>query len=323
MYLDNKNSRVKIEDKFFDIPLTVIEALENKLDLTDEHLLAANKFLQTLGVKRMGYNGIIVGNSYEFIFKVEGDKFMDSHTERYEVVSTINSVPVRIGSISDFALLVIGCKNPFMKSYYVDNDMFHYISISFSCKSTKVASIFQYARSLVNKTLSRGNSYISPDDVFKPSESSDDQDDFCDFDQPSLSELILELQEMKGNEFNTKNMTKLFSLIADSYHYNENGRFISYFKILEYLSRKHKITKSGESKISKYLCSIDTDIKVKIISGLETDVEYDSIVEYMRNLRNMIVHPTIKLKNGSVIYPMKTVLAFQKKLIEHLTEFSL
>lgn len=322
MYFDKENSIVKVEDNFFDIPTLVKEALEDVSDLTDEHLIAANKFLNVLGVKRIGYNGLKVGNYYEFIFKVEGDKFMDSHTERYEVLSTINSVQVRIGSVSDFALLVIGCKNPFMKSYYIENNMYHYISISFTCKSTKVAPIFQYARSLVNKTLSRGNSYISPDDVFKPEESSDELDDLLDFDQPSLSELILDLQKINGSDFKPQNMAKLFSLIADSYHHDENGRFISYFKILEYLSRNHQVSK-GESKISKYLCDIDSDIKKEMIAKLEINAEYDVIVEYMRILRNMIVHPTVKLKNGSATFPIKIVLAFQKNLIEHFSKFEL
>lgn len=186
MQFDLESSLIKIDDRVINIPSEVIEALKDEYDFTDESAAVRNAFLKTLDLKRIGYNGIVAGSYNEFIFKVEGDKQLDSHTEKHEIITTIGSVPVRIGSISDFAIFVIGCRNPLTKSLYANNDMFHYMSISFSCTNSEIGQTLQYSRSLVNKILSKGNSYISADDVFKPAGLNDDliEDDY--FNQPSL-----------------------------------------------------------------------------------------------------------------------------------------
>lgn len=321
MLIDVENKIVKIENQEFEIPEKVIEMLEGDPELTGDHSLAAKKFLKSIDAKRVGFNGLKVGNYYEFIFKIDGDKVLDSHTDRYELLTTIDLIPVRIGTVSEFAILIIGCNTPCMKSCYVDNDMFHYISISFTCQKNKVGAVFQYARSLVNRVLSKGNSFLSPDDVFKPIGQSEDFDDVV-FDEPSLSELIDELLKIQGGEYKSGSREKLFSLISKSYHHEESKRFFSYFKILEYLARKQKI-ENKESKISKFLCNIEPELKSKVVDGLEGNVKYDDLVEYMRNLRNMIIHPTVKIKSGIPVFPVKTVLEFQMKLITNLTGFSL
>lgn len=135
--------------------------------------------------------------------------------------------------------------------------------------------------------------------------------------------MILELQKIAGGKFELRNIDKLYLLIADSYHQPEDSRFIPYYRILELLSQKQKV-KKGESKVSTYLRNISLDIKEKILgNSVNAADEFDSKVEYMRHLRNMIVHPTIKVKNGSTFYTMDVILKFQKNLIENLTSFSL
>ncbi|WP_350606645.1 hypothetical protein [Pseudoalteromonas sp. MER144-MNA-CIBAN-0113] len=322
MQIDIENKVVKTENETVEIPEAVIDLLQDKSDLNDSHLVEANQFLKRLDVKRIGFNGLRLNNCYEFIFKVDGDKFLDSHSGGYEVSTNIDNVKVRIGSPSDFAILVIGCKNPFMKSYYIDNDMYHYISISFSCKETKASAIFQYSKVLINKILSKGNSFIMPDDVFKPDDTTDEWEDDFGFDQPSLNDLVDDLMGLEGTEHKSKNRSKLFSLVAEAYRFKEDARFISYFKVLEYLGRRHQ-AQNGESKISKYLCNMDEEFKAQVMQKVGDGLEYDKVVECMRILRNMIVHPTVKFPSNTTIYPMKKIVCFQKILISELIGFDL
>ena len=317
MQIDLENKVVKIEGETVAIPEAVIEVLQNESNLNDSHLVEANQFLKRLDVKRIGFNGLRVNYCYEFIFKVDGDKFLDSHSGSYEVSTTIDNVNVRIGSPSDFAILVIGCKNPFMKSQYTDNDMYHYMSISFSCKETKVSAVFQYSRVLINKILSKGNSFIVPDDVFKPDDNSDEWEDDFEFDQPSLTELVADLMNLEGTEHESRNRSKLFSLVAQTYHIKEDSRFIPYFKVLEFLGRNQPI-RNGESKISKYLCGMDEELKIQVIQEVDDSLEYDKVVECMRILRNMIIHQTVKFPSNTALYPMKKIVCFQKVLISML-----
>lgn len=322
MKIDLENKVVTTESETVAIPEAVIEVLQDEVDLTDNHLVEANRFLNSLNVKRIGFNGLRVNNYYEFIFKVDGDKFLDSHAESYEVSTKIDNVNVRIGSLSDFAILVIGCKNPFMKSYYTDNDMYHYISISFSCRETKVGAVLHYSKSLINKILSKGNSFIVPDDVLKPNENSDELEDDFEFDQPSLTQLVADLMNLEGTEHNSKNRSKLFSLVAHAYQFKEDLRFIPYFRVLEYLGRNQPI-RNGESKISKYLCGLGEEFKVKVMQEVDDSLEYDKVVECMRILRNMIIHPTVKFPSNTVLYPMKKIVCFQKVIISKLAGFDL
>lgn len=322
MQIDIKNKVVKIENETVEIPEAVIKLLQDDSDWNDSHLVEANQFLNRLDLKRIGFNGLRLNNYYEFIFKVDGDKFLDHHSGGYEISTNIDDVNVRIGSPSDFAILVIGCKSPFMKSYYIDNDMYHYISISFICKETKVSAIYQYSKVLINKILSKGNSFIVPDDVFKPDETTDEWEDDFGFDQPSLTDLVDDLMRLEGTSHKSKNRSKLFSLLAEAYRFKEDSRFMSYFKVLEYLGRRHP-AKNGESKISKYLCNMDEKFKAQVIQEVGDGLEYDKVVEDMRILRNMIVHPTVKFPRNTTVYPMKKIVCFQKKLISKLTGFDL
>lgn len=322
MRIDLENKIVELQGRRFEIPLLVAEALQDESDLNDQHLTASNQFLSTLKVKRIGFNGLKVDNYYEFIFKVDGDKFLDSHSEKYEVNTIIDSVTVRIGSPSDFSILVIGCKNPFMKSYYVENDMYHYVSISFSTKETKAAAVLQYAQALVNRVLAKGNSYLSPDDVFKPDSDSDDLDDDFGFDQPSLSELIGEFQDFNNSSYISKNNDKLYELIAKAYKIKEELRFIPYFKILEYLARNQK-SSNGESKFSKFLTEMNINFKQEVVSELGENIIFDDMVEYIRNTRNVLTHPTAKYKKGTVYFPLKKSVEFQRLVISKIVGFEI
>lgn len=322
MKIDLENKVVTTESETVVIPESVIEMLQDGSDFSDSRLAEVNLFLKRLDVKRIGFNGLRINNYYEFIFKVDGEKFMDSHTERYELLITIDNVNVRIGSPSDCAILVIGCKSPFMKSYYTDNDMYHYMSISFSCIETKVSAVFQYSKFLINRTLSKGNSFIVPDDVFKPNENSDEWEDNFELEQPSLTELVDDLMNLEGTGHKSNNRSKLFSLISQAYHFKGDERFIPYFKILEYLGRK-QLSHNGESKISKYLCGLDDEFKIKVMQEVDESLEYDKVVECMRILRNMIIHPTVKLPSNIVLYPIKKIVCFQKVIISKLTGFDL
>lgn len=322
MQIDIKNRVVKIEDETVEIPEAVIELLQDDSNWNDSHLVEANQFLNRLDVKRIGFNGLNLNDYYEFIFKVDGDKFLDSHSDPYEISTKIDNENVRIGFPSDFAILVIGCKSPFMKSYYTDNNMYHYISISFTCKKTKVNAIYQYSKTLINKILSKGNSFIVPDDAFKPNETISEGEDDFEFDQPSLTDLVDDLMKLEGTAHKSKNRDKLFSLLAEAYSFKEDSRFMQYFKVLEYLGRSHP-TQNGESKISKYLCNMDEKFKAQVIQEVGDRLEYDKVVECMRILRNMIVHPTVKPPRNTTIYPIKKIIRFQKNLISKLTGFDL
>lgn len=322
MRIDLENKMVELQGRRFEIPLLVAEALQDESDLNDQHLIASNQFLSTLKVKRIGFNGLKVDNYYEFIFKVDGDKSLDSHSEKYEVNTIIDSVTVRIGSPSDFSILVIGCKNPFMKSYYVENDMYHYVSISFSTKETKAAAVLQYAQALVNRVLAKGNSYLSPDDVFKPDSDSDDLDDDFGFNQPSLSELIGEFQDFNNYSYISKNNDKLYELIAKAYKIKEELRFIPYFKILEYLARNQKAS-NGESKFSKFLTEMNIKFKQEVVSELGENIIFDDMVEYIRNTRNVLTHPTAKYKKGTVYFPLKKSVEFQRSVISKIVGFEI
>ncbi|MUJ39716.1 hypothetical protein [Aliivibrio fischeri] len=322
MKIDLESNFVELQTRRIDIPHLVVEALQDELDLSGEHVLATKQFLSTLEVKRIGFNGLKIDNYYEFIFKVDGDKFLDIHSERYEVSTIIDSEVVRIGSPSDFAILVIGCKNPYMKSDYVDNNMYHYISISFSCKETKAAAILQYAQALVNRVLSKGDSYITPDDVFKPESSSDDWDDDLGFNEPSLTELINEFQDLNGVNHISKNDENLFRLITRAYNIKEDLRFISYFRIIEYLASNQKVLK-GKSQFSTFLLEMSKEFKQDVVSELDKDIEFDDMVEYIRNTRNVLTHPTAKYKKGTVFYSFKKSVAFQRIVISKLVGFEL
>jgi hypothetical protein len=318
MKIDLEKGVVELQTRKVEIPRLVIEAMQDEFDVCDEHLAESNQFLKTLGVNRIGFNGLKVDNYYEFIFKVDGDKFLDSHSERHEANTIIDSVAVRIGSPSDLAILVIGCKNPLMKSYYVNNDMFHYISISFSCEEAKVAAILQYAEALINKVLSKGASYLTPDDVFKPESDSDD----LYFDQPSLTDLISEFKSFHKSIHTSDNDYKLYQLIANSYNLKDDLRFIPYFKILEYLSRNQKIANS-ESRFSKFLSGMSDDFKQEVVSKVDGNIVFDDMVEYIRATRNVLTHPAAKYKKGTVFYPFKKSVAFQRALISKIVGFEL
>ncbi|MFQ1692716.1 hypothetical protein ACK38U_09425 [Aeromonas veronii] len=322
MKIDLENKVVELQGRRFEIPSLVVEALQGDLDINEEHLNASNQFLSTLKVKRIGFNGLRVDNYYEFIFKVDGDKLIDNHSEKYKVNTIIDSVSVRIGSPTDFSILVIGCKNPFMKSYYVENNLYHYISISFSTKETKALAILQYAKALVNRILSKGNSYLSPDDVFKPESDSDNLDDDFGFDEPSLTELVDEFQSFKTSCHHSNNDYKLYDLIAMSYKIKKESRFMSYFKILEYLARNHKVS-NGASKFSKYLFDMDINLKQEVVSELGGNVTFDDMVEYIRNTRNVLTHPTAKYKNGTVLFPFKKSIDFQRVVISKIVGFKI
>lgn len=322
MKIDLEKRIVELESRKVEIPCAVIESMQGELDLSDENLAKLNQFLKTLDVKRIRFHGLKVGNYYEFIFKVDGDKLLDSHSERHEVNAVIDSVPVRIGSPSDFAILVISCRNPLMKNYYVNNDMYHYISISFSCKDTKAAAILHYANALVNRVLSKGDSYLSPDDVFKPESDSDDWIDDPFFDQPSLTELISDFQSFGGSAHISNNDDKLYQLIAKAYKLKDDLRFIPYFNILEYLARNQKVS-SGESRFSKFLSGMSPEFKLDIISKVDENIVFDDMVEYIRNTRNVITHPTAKYKKGTVYHEMKVAVLFQRILISKIVGFEL
>lgn len=321
MDTDKKKGKLKVGKKNLDIPPAVKKALEDEFGLTDESLRITREFIKGINVKRIGFHGFEIDNYYEFIFKIDGDKFLDSHTEQYETMVTIDSVAVRIGTISEVGKFVIGCINPIMKSFYVENRVYHYLTISFECKHSKVNQILQYANALVNKLLSKGNSYITPDDVFKPDTDNDDLF-LDDSNVPSLSELIAELIDLREYKYRTKGDAKLFSLVASTYHIDEKKRFFSYFKILEYLSRKQKKSRN-ESKFSNYFHGLDLQIKNSIINDVGNGVVYDDMIDYIRNLRNMMVHPAAKEKFNPSKYSMTTVVRFQKNLIEHLIGFKL
>ncbi|MBJ6938279.1 hypothetical protein, partial [Vibrio cholerae] len=79
---------------------------------------------------------------------------------------------------------------------------------------------------------------------------------------------------------------------------------MSYFKILEYLARNHKVS-NGTSKFSKYLIDMDINLKQEVVSELGGNITFDDMVEYIRNTRNVLTHPTTKYKNGTVSLPFK------------------
>ncbi|AXW96611.2 hypothetical protein QMT04_05090 [Cronobacter sakazakii] len=321
--VDVKNKIIKLGSQDIKIPDIVVETLSNSDNLTSDTDKELNKFLKKLNIKRIGFNGLTVGDYYEFIFKVDGDGLLDSHHEKYEVITKIDNIPVRIGSLSDFAILVICCKNPFLKDDYVNNNTYHYISISFSSKPSKLVSLIQCSKFLVNRTLSNGNSFIIPDDIFKPYDSTDEDNSEDDFMfRPSLTETIENLQNLKNKTIYCGNESKLYELISKSYEVEEEYRFIPYFKVLEHLSRKQKTLRS-ESKISKYLSGMSIDFKNQVVNDTRCELEYDVVIEYMRCLRNMIVHPNIKPSSKMTVYPIKKMIFFQKILISKITNISL
>ena len=68
---------------------------------------------------------------------------------------------------------------------------------------------------------------------------------------------------------------------------------------------------------------MDEELKIQVIQEVDDSLEYDKVVECMRILRNMIIHPTVKFPSNTALYPMKKIVCFQKVLISKLIKFDL
>ncbi|UKA03972.1 hypothetical protein [Photobacterium damselae] len=243
---------MNLQEPIFKLPQNLARKLRQDSDPSDDFLEDAHRFFSTLDIKRVGFNGLKINNQYEFIFKIEGDKILEQYTEYYEYSTSINMNPVRIGSPSDLSLLVIMYTLPALKNYYLQNELCHYLSISFSCKEKEAATTLFYAQALVNRILSRGGSFILPDDIFKPDDV-DDQDEFAFIDDPTLGSLIRDFQGFEEENHTPVMDDTLYRLIAKSYHVKEELRFISYFRIIEYLSRKQKKLRISQNLQVSYI----------------------------------------------------------------------
>ena len=201
------------------------------------------------------------------------------------------------------------------------NDLFNYISISFTCKEHQAGKLFFYSKAIINKILSRGRSYITADDVFKPADPEEETPDF-DYGEPQIDALIDDLIALNNSNHKTTNQEKLYAIISEAYHLDENSRFLSYFKVLDYLSRNQKIEK-GESRFSKFLPALNQETKDKLTKSIPEPIEFHEIIECIRKVRNAMIHPAATIKGNSINYKIGTMTEFQKNLIEEITGFKI
>lgn len=319
MKINYEERTIFINNKKINIPQQVINLLKDDSSTTEEHLEIANNFLNDINANRIGFNGLNIDNYYEFIFRIDGETFFDTHTDKYEIKLTVDNVNVRIGTITDAAILVISCKSPFLKNYYIENEMFHYLTISFNSNEHLVNKVLQHTRSIINSAFSKNKSYIIPDDVFKPT-NDDDLDELLETN--SLTDAISSLKNLDKTNHISREDQKLFELIANSYQVEEKKRFIVYFRILEYISRKQKY-RPGKSAFSTYYYNLNNTIKNKTIEALDEKISFNEMIEYIRNLRNLMIHPVYKIPVNIKRFPMREVVKFQKELIHQLTRYKL
>lgn len=263
-------------------------------------------------------NGFSVNNYFEFFYQLEDNSFKLENNniciKSEKNFKFIFERPSLIGQI------LLKLKNAFI---YSDNLLANIYAIKFENKGESV--IIENIERIINSSVSELGCYINKEIVFRETENFE-----CDFDredQFEYDENIINALNDKNIEFTYIDDKVLLDLLNSMYRIDRRKRFLAYFKILEHFVNNKKIKiEKGESKFTAYFCKKDETYKKQIMSNLLNESAYNEMVEYIRVLRNFIIHSdkNSKRKYSEVKkFKLIDVIVFLEKLIEKEGNISL
>ena len=258
-------------------------------------------------------NGFSLNNYFEFFYQLE-DNYFKLYDNNDICINSVKEIKFIFEKPSLIGQILLKLKNSFI---YSDNVFVNIYSIKFESYNKKKDIILGNIERVVNSSLSEIECYINKELVFIETENF--EDDLYNEDQFEHNENII-------NALNNKNVevtylienSLLIELLNNMYRINRKKRFLVYFKIAEFFTNKSNV-KKGESRFIAYYSKKDEAYKNSILSNFSEKIDYSEILEYIRVLRNFLIHPDEKCREKySKVkkFKLTDVLFFLEKLIE-------
>lgn len=258
-------------------------------------------------------NGFSLNNYFEFFYQLE-DNCFKLYDNNDICINSVKEIKFIFEKPSLIGQILLKLKNSFI---YSDNVLVNIYSIKFELNNKKKDIILENIERVVNSSLSEIECYINKELVFIETENF--EDDLYNEDQFEHDENIINALNNKNVEVNYLiENSLLIELLNNMYRINRKKRFLVYFKIAEFFTNKSNV-KKGESRFIAYYSKKNESYKNLIVSNLSEKIEYGEILEYIRVLRNFLIHADEKCrKKYSKMKKFKLidVLIFLEKLIE-------